>query len=122
MVVHWLRLPSLNAGGLGLIPGHGTRSHMPQLSVHMLQLISKIPHAATKTQYSQKKEIYFLKTVDQRIRMPEFISQLKHLLVEILALLGSSCVTSNELHIIPLVLHFLHLYSGDKTYCIRGTN
>ena len=59
MVVHWLRLPSLNARGLGLIPGHGTRSHMPQLSVHMLQLISKIPHAATKTQYSQKnKEIY----------------------------------------------------------------
>ena len=107
LVVHWLRLPSLNAGGLGLIPGHGTRSHMPQLSVHMLQLR---PSTVKKKIY-----IYFLKTVDQRIRMPEFISQLKHLLVEILALLGSSCVSSNELHIIPLVLHFLHLYSGDKT-------
>ena len=27
-----------NAGGLGLIPGQGTRSHMPQLRVRMPQL------------------------------------------------------------------------------------
>ena len=25
------KIPILNAGGLGLIPGQGTRSHMPQL-------------------------------------------------------------------------------------------
>ena len=31
LVVHWLRLQAPNAGGLGLIPGQGTRSHVPQL-------------------------------------------------------------------------------------------
>ena len=38
LVVQWLRLCTLNAGGLGSIPGQGTRSHMPQLGVLMLQL------------------------------------------------------------------------------------
>ena len=28
--VQWLRLRTPNAGGPGLIPGHGTRFHMPQ--------------------------------------------------------------------------------------------
>ena len=53
-----------NAGGLGSIPGRGTRFHMLQLRVHMLWL--KILHAAmkmenptyhvtTKTQQSQIK-------------------------------------------------------------------
>ena len=37
LVVQWLRLHTPNAGGLGLIPSPGTRSHMPQLSVCMLQ-------------------------------------------------------------------------------------
>ena len=31
MVVQWLRICAPNAGGLGLIPGQGTRSHMLQL-------------------------------------------------------------------------------------------
>ena len=43
-VVQWLRLHTPNAGGLGLIPVQGTRSHKPQL---------KIPHAVTKTWCSQ---------------------------------------------------------------------
>ena len=30
-MVQWLRLRALNAGGPGLIPGQGTRSHMLQL-------------------------------------------------------------------------------------------
>ena len=38
LVVQWLRLHARSAGGLGLIPGQGTRSHMPQLRVQMLQL------------------------------------------------------------------------------------
>ena len=29
LVVQWLRLQTPNAGGPGLIPGHGTRFHMP---------------------------------------------------------------------------------------------
>ena len=37
--------------GLGSIPGQGTRSHMSQRWVHMLQL--KTPHSAIKTWYSQ---------------------------------------------------------------------
>ena len=39
LVVQWLRLRTPNAGGLGLVPGRGTRSRMPQL---------KTPHAPTK--------------------------------------------------------------------------
>ncbi|TEA30366.1 hypothetical protein DBR06_SOUSAS27510003, partial [Sousa chinensis] len=46
LMIQWLRLCAPNAGGPGLIPGQGARSHMPQLRVHMPQL--KIPHAATK--------------------------------------------------------------------------
>ena len=46
MVVQWLRLRAPSAGGLGLIPGQGSRSHIPQLRVLMLQL--KIPDAVTK--------------------------------------------------------------------------
>ena len=38
LVVQWVRLHAPNAGGPGLIPGQGTRSHMPQLRVLMLQL------------------------------------------------------------------------------------
>ena len=53
LVVQWLRLCTPNAGGLSLTPGQGTRSHMLQLTVHMLQL--KIPRAATKTQSRQNK-------------------------------------------------------------------
>ena len=43
-MVQWLRLCTHNAGGLGLIPGQGARSRMPQL---------KIPRTATKTRCSQ---------------------------------------------------------------------
>ena len=38
LVVPWLRLHAPNAGGLGSGPGQGTRSHMLQLRVCMLQL------------------------------------------------------------------------------------
>ena len=37
-MVQGLSLHAPNAGGLGLIPSQGTRSHMPQLRVHMPQL------------------------------------------------------------------------------------
>ena len=46
LVPHWLRMRAPNAGGLGLIPGQGTRARM-------LQLKKKILYAATKTQRSQ---------------------------------------------------------------------
>ena len=53
LVVQWVRLRAPNAGGLGSIPGRGTRSrmqqlksYMPQLRVHMPQLRSL--RAATK--------------------------------------------------------------------------
>ena len=38
LVVQWLKLHTPNAGDLGSIPGQGTRSHMPQVRVCMLQL------------------------------------------------------------------------------------
>ena len=46
LVVQWLRLHDLNAGGPSLIPGQGTRSHIPQQRV-------TIPCATTKTWHSQ---------------------------------------------------------------------
>ena len=56
LVVQWLRLRAPNAGDPGSIPGQGTRFHMPQLRVCMLQLKitqattkTKTPHAAPKT-------------------------------------------------------------------------
>ena len=45
-VVQWLRLSVPSAGGLGSLPGQGTRSHKPQLRVHRPGL--NIPHATTK--------------------------------------------------------------------------
>ena len=41
-VAQWLRLCTPNAGGLGSIPGQGTRSHM---------------HAATKNSHAATKEL-----------------------------------------------------------------
>ena len=46
-----------NAGGMGSIPGQGTRSHIWQL---------KIPHAATKIHCSQINT-YFLKALKKRV-------------------------------------------------------
>ena len=37
-VVQWLKLLTVNAGDLGLIPDQGIRSPKPQLKVGMLQL------------------------------------------------------------------------------------
>ena len=48
LVVQWLRLRAPSAGGLGSIPGRGTRSHMLQL---------KILHASTKNRHSQINKI-----------------------------------------------------------------
>ena len=42
-----MRLRAPSAGDSGSIPGRGTRSHVPQLRVHMPQL--KSPRATTKT-------------------------------------------------------------------------
>ena len=40
LVVQWLRLRAPNAGGLGSIPGQGTRSRM--------HAVTKVPHAASE--------------------------------------------------------------------------
>ena len=52
LVVQWLRLCVPSAEGLSSDPRQETRSHMPQLRVHTLQL--KTPHATTK----KKKKIH----------------------------------------------------------------
>ena len=38
LAAEWLGLQASNGRGSGSIPGRGTRSHIPQLSVHMPQL------------------------------------------------------------------------------------
>ena len=47
-MVQWLRLHAPNAGGMGSIPGQGTRSHMPQLKSSRAEMKMKL-HDATKT-------------------------------------------------------------------------
>ena len=63
LVVQWPRLCTLNAGGLGLIPGQVTGSRMLQLRVHRLPLKIpqlqrgwKIPCAATETNTAKFKK------------------------------------------------------------------
>ena len=51
LVVQWLRLHAPDARGSGLIPGQGTRPHMPQRKIS--HVATKTPHIATKTQCSQ---------------------------------------------------------------------
>ena len=54
-MVQWLRFYASNRGGLGLIPGQGSRSHMLQLRIRMSQL--KIMHPmqdATLRQWRNK--------------------------------------------------------------------
>ena len=48
LVVQWLRLHTPGAGGPGSISGQGTRSHMLQLRVCMMQL--RTPQATKKTE------------------------------------------------------------------------
>ena len=70
LVVQWLRLCTLNAQGPDSIPGQETRSYVPQLRVHMLQL--KILHDKTKTddpKYHNQDQVqpnkYFKKSSDE---------------------------------------------------------
>ena len=55
-MVHWLRLHAPNAGGLGLIPSQGTRSHMPQTK--SLNAATKDFTCHTKTHHSQINKIW----------------------------------------------------------------
>ena len=50
-MVQWLRHHAPITGGQGSIPGQGSKSHMSQLRVHILQL--KMPHVATMAWCSQ---------------------------------------------------------------------
>ena len=60
LVIQQLRFWAPNTGGLGSIPGWGTRSHIKQLTVWMVQLKihvpqqrAKSPRASTRTWHSQ---------------------------------------------------------------------
>ena len=59
LVVQWVRLRAANAGGLGSIPGRGTRSRMPQL--RSLHAATESPQAATNSLHAATK----------RSRMPQ---------------------------------------------------
>ena len=66
LVVQWLRLCALNAGGMGSIAGQGTRSHMPQL---------KILNASTKTRCSQIHKLTLKKKKDDAVKVLHSICQ-----------------------------------------------
>ena len=53
MVVQWVKLPAPNSGSPSLIPGQGTRSHMPQLKILHAAMKIKDPCTTTKTWQGQ---------------------------------------------------------------------
>ena len=62
LVVQWLRLCAPDTGGLGLIPGQGTRSHMPQLRLYAAKLIKinvrkKKVHSLKKKKKKERKHV-----------------------------------------------------------------
>ena len=64
MMVQWLRLRAPNAGGLGSIPGQGTRSHRAQLRSGAAKQINvflkKKPILKLKINYALKKNDFHL--------------------------------------------------------------
>ena len=66
-MVRWLRLCAPSAGGPGLIPGEGIRSHLPELRVTLLEL--KLPGLQLRlsaVKYINKYLITFAKTLFSR--------------------------------------------------------
>ena len=61
LVVQWLRLHTPKVRDLGLTPGHGTRSPMPQLKIQHAATKIEIPNDATKTWHSRINKYFFLK-------------------------------------------------------------
>ena len=53
LMVQFLRLHAAKTGGLGLIPGQGTRSHMLQLKI--LNVAMTLSCASAKTRHGQNK-------------------------------------------------------------------
>ena len=86
------RLCAPNAGPLGSIPGQGTNFYMPQLRVHMLKL--KIPHATTKTRYTQINK-YFQASIKKRKPLPTQSSS-EHTVLRALANYGPLAWQSNK--------------------------
>ena len=66
LVAQWLRLHALNARGLGLIPGQGARSHIPD----------KIPHSATNTRHSHINK-WILKQISPEYSLEGLMLKLK---------------------------------------------
>ena len=57
--------------GVHSFSGQRTRSHMPQLRVHIPQQRMKTLRAATKTRHSQIKFVFFLKISDYATEMED---------------------------------------------------
>ena len=81
MVVQWVKLPAPNSGGPSLIPGQGTRSHVPQLKILHAAMKIKDPRAATKIWHSQiKKE---KKKIFQRNKVILFLTVWRFVPIEV---------------------------------------
>ena len=67
-MVRWLQLHASNAGGPGSLPGQGTRSHMPQLTVYMPYLRpSTAKYIISKKKKKLREEIYLNNTLNNFI-------------------------------------------------------
>ena len=53
-MVQWLKFYAQDTGGLGLIPGQGTSSHMPQLRLYAAKLKKKKSDEKIQTDFEEK--------------------------------------------------------------------
>ena len=71
LVIPWLRFCTFNAGGPGLIPGWGIRSHMLQIKVRMRQGRLKILcYNQDLVPVNKQKQIFFKKRMKLKSRFP----------------------------------------------------
>ena len=108
LVVQWLRLHTLSAGGPGSIPGQGTRSRKLQLRPSSVQSLSRVRLFATPWTAARQASLSF--TILQ--------SFLKLMSIE-------SVMSSNHLIIchpllpLPSVLLSIRVSSNDSALCTR---
>ena len=67
LVVQWVRLPTPNAGGLGSIPGQGTRSRT--------HAATKSPHATTKSLQATTRTWSSQNKLKKKKKVQEFCSE-----------------------------------------------
>ena len=126
LVVQWLRSQAPKAGGPGSIPGRGTRSHMPQLRVHVLQrrhntakiTKTKTQHIACTFSYNFPRWAWSELLAPQGVLLHVWLLLLNVMFVKFIHIVGYICRSS--------IFSTIGRYSSNKCaniylfYCWRA--